>query len=93
MKERLKNPVIPDYTPKNQKTAEVKLTFSPCCNCGKTITDGYYGRHQDGGTCSKSCEQEEQKKEKYPGHSATDYWKRQLGDNGFNDPDDFATNL
>jgi len=50
------NPVIPDYTPKGQKEAEVTLTFKPCCVCNTVITAGYYGRWGDGGTCSGKCE-------------------------------------
>ena len=64
------NPVIPDYTPRSSKTttssAEVTLTFSPCCNCGKVITDGYYGRYGDGGVCSKTCNTIQEAKPKYP---------------------------
>lgn len=32
------------------------LVFSSCLHCGDKITEGYYGRHGDGGTCCKSCE-------------------------------------
>lgn len=54
------NPVIPDYTPRGQKKAEVSESwlkpFKPCCICNGAISQGYYGRHGDGGTCSKKCE-------------------------------------
>jgi hypothetical protein len=62
------NPVIPDYTPRGEKgkKEEIKLTFSPCCNCGKSITDGYYGRYGDGGVCSKTCNTIQEAKPKYP---------------------------
>lgn len=67
MKTRASNPVIPDYTPKNQlKKEEVKLSFSPCCQCGSAIGDGYYGRHSNGGTCSKKCETIFDAKPRYP---------------------------
>lgn len=61
------NPVIPDYTPRSEKkkVEEVVLIFNPCCNCGKKITDGYYGRWSDGGTCSKTCEKEQFAKPRY----------------------------
>lgn len=62
------NPVIPDYTPKSEKgkKEEVSLIFKPCCNCGKKITDGYYGRYGDGGVCSKTCNIVQEQKPKYP---------------------------
>lgn len=49
---------IPDYTPRESKKAveEPTVALLPCCVCKKTITDGYYGRHGDGGTCNKTCE-------------------------------------
>lgn len=49
---------IPDYTPREErkKASEPTVTLSNCCVCQKTITDGYYGRHGNGGTCSKKCE-------------------------------------
>jgi hypothetical protein len=50
---------IPDYTPKEErKKAETEptVTLSNCCVCNKTITNGYYGTHEKGGTCSKKCE-------------------------------------
>lgn len=52
---KLFNPVIPNYTPRNTKEEEA-LTFKPCCVCQKQIITGYYGRHAEGGTCSKKCE-------------------------------------
>ena len=62
------NPVIPDYTPRSErkKVEEVKLDLKPCCNCGKTISDGYYGRFEDGGVCSKTCNTIQEAKPKYP---------------------------
>lgn len=54
---RISNPVIPDYTPKQDRVKEeVKLSFKPCLICQKQIKDGYYGVWIDGGTCSKTCE-------------------------------------
>lgn len=54
---RLRNPVI-DYTPKGQKKEEEPtLAFKPCISCGAAILRGYYGRWENGGTCSKKCEQ------------------------------------
>lgn len=72
------NPVIPDYTPraKKPKEEEVKLDLKPCLNCGKAISDGYYSRHGDGGTCSKKCMLEQDKKPKYPGHTEEDFLQR-----------------
>lgn len=55
------NPVLPQ---KEEK--EVKLDFKPCSNCGKKITDGYYGRFGDGGVCSKTCNAIEVAKPRYP---------------------------
>ena len=37
-------------------TDEPTVALKPCCVCNKTITQGYYGRHGNGGTCSKKCE-------------------------------------
>lgn len=61
------NPVIPDYTPRSEKkkVEEVILQFNPCCNCGKKITDGYYGRWNESGTCSKTCEKVQEEKPRY----------------------------
>ena len=54
---RISNPVIPDYTPKQDRVKEeVKLSFKPCLICNKQIKEGYYGVWIDGGTCSKTCE-------------------------------------
>lgn len=49
---------IPDYRPKSErnKDEEFKIKLEPCCLCGKPITDGYFGRWGNGGTCSKKCE-------------------------------------
>ena len=57
---------IPDYTPRQErnKKEEVTLTFKPCIVCKKDIMQGYYGRHQSGGTCCKACE--------------TEYWELKL---------------
>jgi recombinational DNA repair protein (RecF pathway) len=45
------------------------VALSPCLVCGTEIDKGYYGRHGDGGVCSKVCEDEFAKKPKFPGHS------------------------
>lgn len=45
------NPVLPP-----QPKAGQTLRFEPCCECGKPIIDGYYGRYGDGGVCSKTCD-------------------------------------
>jgi hypothetical protein len=52
--QRLKNPVIPDYTQK-EKPKEPTLDLKPCINCHCVITDGYWARYGDGGVCSKTC--------------------------------------
>lgn len=49
---------VPDYRPKAEREKDNEpqtLVFKPCCNCGKQITAGYYGRFGDGGVCSKKC--------------------------------------
>lgn len=63
------NPVIPDYTPRGEKgkKEEISIALKPCCHCGKTITDGYYGRFGDGGVCSKTCNTIQEAKPKYLG--------------------------
>lgn len=47
-----------DYTPRDErkKVEEPTVALLPCCVCKKTITTGYYGRHNEGGTCCKKCE-------------------------------------
>jgi hypothetical protein len=62
--ERLKNPALPDYRPKKEREALPQMTFSPCCVCGKQITEGFYGRWANGGTCSKTCETVQESKPK-----------------------------
>lgn len=69
--QRAPNPVIPDYRPKSEKVVETPLSFTPCCNpgCdkkGKPITDGYYGRWGNSGTCCGKCENEYKLLPKYP---------------------------
>ena len=66
MKQRVSNPVIPDYTQRNKKEEVINMTFSPCCNCGKEITDGFYGRFNSGGVCSKTCNTTQEAKPRYP---------------------------
>lgn len=46
-----------------------------CCVCSKPVT-GWYGANQEGGTCSKSCEQVYSKREKYEGHTEEDFFNR-----------------
>lgn len=55
MKQR--KPAPAQYQPRAEKkeSEEVVLNFKPCCVCGKIITEGYYARVGDGGTCNKSC--------------------------------------
>ena len=63
------NQAVTDYTSRveKEKPKEVTLTFSPCVNCGNAVTQGFYGRHNGGGTCSRKCELEQEKKPKYWG--------------------------
>lgn len=51
------NPALPvDYRPKAEREQdEVTLVFKPCCNCGKAVKAGFYGRFGEGGVCSKKC--------------------------------------
>lgn len=65
---KLFNPVVPDYTPKSErgKKEECHLVFNPCVHCGKKITEGYYGRWGDSGTCCKDHERLHALKPKYP---------------------------
>ena len=53
-----RKPAPPQYQPREErkKEPEVRLRFEPCCLCGNPITQGYYGRWGNGGTCSKTCE-------------------------------------
>jgi hypothetical protein len=61
-KERAPNPVM--YSPKESRrtTDSPQLYFSPCINCGAIINEGYYGRYQNGGTCSKNCDSQQSQK-------------------------------
>jgi hypothetical protein len=43
-----------------------------CCVCEKPVP-GFYGMWQEGGTCSKKCEQEREKQPKHVGHSEEDF--------------------
>lgn len=73
---KLRNPVIPDYTPKKKEQVEIKLDLRPCLMCNKQITDGYYARYGESGTCSKKCMIEQDKKPKYPGHTEEEFLQR-----------------
>ena len=55
MKQRISNPVIPNYQPKQEKKVIEEMAFQNCCNCGCKITDGYWGHWGTGGVCSKTC--------------------------------------
>ena len=67
MKTPLRNPVLPpvDYTQKKQKPTFESLDPVTCMVCQKQA-EGYYSRHEGGGTCSKTCQREQDKKPKYP---------------------------
>ncbi|MCX6822328.1 MAG: hypothetical protein NTW30_06145 [Candidatus Aenigmarchaeota archaeon] len=55
---RYNKPAPAQYQPKQKvEQKEVTLFFSNCLVCGKKITEGYYGSWENGGTCSKTCEQ------------------------------------
>lgn len=67
MAKRPFNPVIPNYTPRSERNKEVveHFEYKPCIICGKKITEGYYGSWNDGGTCSRKCEMEQEKKPRF----------------------------
>ena len=48
-----------------QNKEQETLRLSPCCVCGKPITDGYFGRWGNGGACSKVCDAIQEAKPKY----------------------------
>ena len=52
---KIRKPAPSVYAPREKNVEEIKLDFKPCCNCGKAIEAGYYGRFEDGGVCSKKC--------------------------------------
>lgn len=58
---------LADWQEKKKAEAD-KLTFTPCCVCGKAIGEGFYGRWSTGGTCSKTCEKVQETLPKYPDH-------------------------
>lgn len=72
-RERMPNPVM--YQ-KKEKPKETLLSFSPCIVCDTPINDGYYSRHEDKGTCSKTCMKIQDAKEKYPDHPLSSFLKR-----------------
>jgi len=53
-----------------KEEAEGWVILSPCLNCGKAITDGYYGAFGEGGVCSKTCCTAQSAKPKYPNNPA-----------------------
>ena len=58
------NPVLPSPI-----KVEGGIRLEPCVECGKPITDGYYGRYGDGGVCSKACDilhMKEKRNERHP---------------------------
>jgi len=57
-------------TPTSKEEQEVSVNLSPCLNCGKAITDGYYGAFGEGGVCSKTCNTAQSLKPKYPNNPA-----------------------
>jgi len=74
---RFNKPAPAQYAPKEEKkkTEEVKLVFKPCCNCGKTITDGYYSHWGDGGACSKTCDISQSMKRNDYGYPYGELWR------------------
>jgi hypothetical protein len=64
---KLRNPVMPESLGKQ--------LLMKCMICQKDC-EGWYGRWQDTGTCSKKCEQVQAAKYPYPGHSADEFWQR-----------------
>ena len=55
--------------PPQGKTNRERLAESPdvlqaiqevgnCCNCGRKVFGGFYGRHESSGTCGEKCEKE-----------------------------------
>lgn len=70
------NPIFKNvgYTPKKKEMPpEIEVGLKPCIVCGKTISDGYYGRYEKGGVCSKVCNTTQSLKPKYPDHPAEDF--------------------
>jgi hypothetical protein len=45
---------------------ELAIKKGNCLHCGKEVFGGYYGIFGDGGVCSKTCNQAQEKKPKYP---------------------------
>ena len=56
--------------PTSEKTEEAWVRTQSCMICSKAELKGAYGSHGDGWTCSKVCNDIQDAKEKYPGHSA-----------------------
>ena len=47
-----------------------------CLFCEKQVRGGYYGQHEGGGVCSKTCEQAYQAKPKYGAHTEEAFLKK-----------------
>lgn len=67
--------------PQSRKLADVQEDYKKtvpdkeCCVCKKRI-EGYYGAHEEGGTCSRACMKVQDAKPKYPDHTAEDFERR-----------------
>jgi len=57
-----------------EKYKEVTPQYT-CMVCSKKI-EGYYGQHQDGGTCSRACERAQMALPRYPGHDEASFLER-----------------
>lgn len=53
------------------------MVFINCLQCKKKIGEGYFARYEGGGVCSAKCMADYDKREKFPGHSESDFFKRQ----------------
>lgn len=73
-----------DYSPKKEKVEELSVKLTPCCNCGKEIEKGFYGRWGNGGVCSKACNDAQELKPRYPAPSPEFLQQLEIQD-GLND--------
>lgn len=62
---------------RREKEEEQWVKPQPCMICAKEIQGAYGHWGTLGWTCSAACERKQATKEKYPGHTEEDFFKRQ----------------
>lgn len=66
---------LPRKLHEEQEEYKANVPQYSCMVCEKK-TEGYYGQHQDGGTCSKTCENKQAALPKYGEHTEEAFLKK-----------------